>query len=188
MNKCIFRICFWVGLLFLAVGCAPAYNPDVPLGFLTKSRDYMFFCLSLLDSASPLYNQFASRYYYALFSITKVSSVLKHRLHGNLVESHHRVWSTVPSNVRNTFGEDLRKLRNKCDYQYNYNDSESLAAKDRVSRIVLNDDAFDTLIEETRKSVENYYRNVEIGYEKKAKCEKIICSIRDCREKIKKYF
>ena len=82
---------FVFGLLVICSlsGCCEATaNPDVPTGMLSKSRDYLFFCLQIIQGSRPLYNQFASRYYYALFSIAKISSIWKHKHFNNEFETY----------------------------------------------------------------------------------------------------
>lgn len=178
-------------LLVLLGGCmqAPAYyDSAIPFGLLTKSRDYLFFCLSIIDSTKPLYNQVAARYYYAMFSIAKVSSIWKHKKFRGELETHKEVWNVAPHKSRKAFGEDLKRIRTECDYKHDYNDSQSLIVRDELLPIVLDDEAFNELVHDVRRNLNNYYNRVDdcADTDDEQLCLDTLEEIIDCRDCIKR--
>lgn len=148
----------------------------------------MFFCLSIIDSTKPLYNQVAARYYYAMFSIAKVSSIWKHRRFSGELETHKDVWNVAPHESRKVFGEDLKRIRTKCDYKHDYNDSESLIIKNELSPIIKNDAAFNELMDDVRRNVNNYYDGIDDCQDaaNERQCLDVLEEIINCRNSIKR--
>ena len=166
-----------VGIFFFS-GCAETFvDPAVPVGLLSKGRDYLFFCLSIMDSSKPLYNQVAGRYYYAMFSIAKISSIWKHKHFLGEIETHEEVWRVASSEPRKVFGKELKALRTDCDYMPDCNDSSSDRIKIALKPIISDEDV--------RKNLLKYYGVVEPHDGKSEKqCIDIIAEISDCRKKI----
>ena len=181
---------FVFGLLVICSlsGCCEATaNPDVPTGMLSKSRDYLFFCLQIIQDSRPLYNQFASRYYYALFSIAKISSIWKHKHFNNEFETHEEVWKMAPVNVRKLYGEQLKSVRTECDYFYDINDGASDLIKKKLQPIVADDKTFNKLIGDVDDSVSKYYKSIGKGYQShELRCDELLQEIRALRDEIKK--
>lgn len=172
--------------VFLFSGCAEILvDPAVPVGLLSKSRDYLFFCLSIIDSSKPLYNQVAGRYYYAMFSIAKISSIWKHKHFSEEMETHEEVWRVAPSEPRKVFGKELKSLRTDCDYMHDCNDSSSDKIKIALKPIIADDDAYNKLVEDVRENLLKYYEVVEPHDDESEKqCVDIITEISNCRKNI----
>ena len=105
-----FRCIFLIIVVFLLSGCTQAQvDPSIPVGLLSKSRDYLFFCLSIIDSSEPLYNQVAGRYYYAMFSIAKIPSIWKHNHFKGELETHEDVWKVASEGPRKSLEQNLNR-------------------------------------------------------------------------------
>ncbi len=187
--KTLIRIIILCLVSFIYVGCAPEpINPNIPVGLLTKSRDYLFFCISLMDTAKPLYNQIATKYYYAMFSVARVASIWKHQhFHGEL-ETHKDVWDVAHHDARNIFGEDLKEVRTKCDYQYDINNSESEQIKKELQPIVLDDNAFNKLLDDANAAIEKYYKSNRCSSNHMNECIGIMKEISKYRDAVKSKF
>ena len=187
--KTLIRIIILCLVSFIYVGCAPEpINPNIPVGLLTKSRDYLFFCMSLMDTAKPLYNQIAPKYYYAMFSVARVASIWKHQhFHGEL-ETHKDVWDVAHNDARKIFGEDLKEVRTKCDYQYDINNSESEQIKKELQPIVLDDKAFNKLLNDANTAIEKYYKSNRCSSNHINECTGIMEEISKYRDAVKSKF
>lgn len=180
----LIRYVILFGSLFFLSGCTKeGVDPTIPLGLLTKSRDFLFFCLSVIDSSKPLYNQFASRYYYSMFSIAKIISIWKHKHFANELETHEDVWRVMCKNPRKKFGTDLKKIRTKCDYDYKITDSSSESIKDDLLPIILDNTAFEELLDDACNTIDMFYERLQNNNDKE-KCNQIIDEIISCRNNI----
>lgn len=182
----IIRCVFLIITLYFLSGCVQAQvDPTIPVGLLSKSRDYLFFCLSIIDSSKPLYNQVAGRYYYAMFSIAKIPSIWKHKHFNGEMETHEDVWRVVPKEPKTFFGKELKSLRTACDYIPNCNDSSSNDVKTKLLPIVENNTAFEKLVEDTKVCIEKYYRKIgSCDDNSETSCDELLAEISICREKI----
>ena len=181
----LIRFILLFGLLLVLSGCTKeVIDPNIPLGLLTKSRDFLFFCLSIIDSSKPLYNQVASRYYYSMFSIAKIISIWKHKHFSNELETHEEVWRVVKKQPKKLFGTDLKKIRTKCDYDYDISDSSSQDIKNALLPIMMDDNAFSSLLDDARDSIQKFYDKLQNNIEED-KCNQLIDEIVDCRNNIK---
>lgn len=184
--KTLIKIIILCLVSFLYVGCAPEpINPNIPVGLLTKSRDYLFFCLSLIDAAEPLYNQIATKYYYAMFSIARVASIWNHKNFNGKLETHKDVWDIAPHDARKLFGEHLKKVRTECDYQYDINNSESEQIKKELQPIVIDDNAFNKLRDNTNEVIEKYYKSSRCPSDYTDSCISLMKEISKYRDVIK---
>lgn len=175
--------------LLLASSCAgEPLDPSIPYGFLSKSRDYLYFCLSLMDSSRPLYNQFASRYYYAMFSIAKISSIWKHKHFHGESELHEEVWKVTPHEVRKVYGQELKSIRTKCDYLPDFNDSSSECIMAQLVPIVQNAKAFESLVKDVKEILPKYYaRADQSALFNESNCSEIIDCITKLSDEIKQH-
>ena len=126
--------------------------PSVPLGLLTKSRDFLTFCVFLLNDESQYYNHFAVRYYYAMFSLAKINSIKKHKSTIEDSELHVDVWRVNCVEPRKEFGSSLKKVRTMCDYSPDVNDAYNKLLFDRLSPIIANERAYSKLRSDTEKN------------------------------------
>lgn len=182
----IFRCIFLIIAVFFVSGCTQAqFDPSIPVGLLSKSRDYLFFCLSIIDSSEPLYNQVAGRYYYAMFSIAKIPSIWKHKHFKGELETHEEVWRIVSKEPRASFGKELKSLRTACDYMPDCNNSSSDSVKTQLLPIIENNDAFESLVEDTKGCLKKYYRKIEpCDDNSETSCNELLNEISKCREMI----
>lgn len=179
-----FRCVFLIIVVFLLSGCTQAQvDPSIPVGLLSKSRDYLFFCLSIIDSSEPLYNQVAGRYYYAMFSIAKIPSMWKHNHFKGELETHEEVWKVASKGPRKSFGKELKSLRTACDYMHDCNNSSSDSVKTKLLPIIENNDAFEKLVKDTKVCLEKYYRKIEPRDDNsETSCNELLNEIAKCRE------
>lgn len=179
-----FRCICLIIVVFLLSGCTQAQvDPSIPVGSLSKSRDYLFFCLSIIDSSEPLYNQVAGRYYYAMFSIAKIPSIWKHNNFKGELETHEDVWKVASKGPRKSFGTELKSLRTACDYMHDCNNSSSDSVKTKLLPIIENNDAFEKLVEDTKVCLEKYYRKIEPRDDNsETSCNELLNEIAKCRE------
>ena len=119
-----FRLFLLLFALSLCCGCGQfartTLDPTIPYGLLIKCRDFLTFCLFLVDQEKPYYNHIAQRYYYAMLTLASISYQW-HKGHGveyKLIKQHDEVWRLMPHDVKGTYGKDLKGLRTRCDYHY----------------------------------------------------------------------
>lgn len=140
-------------LLFILSGCSqpgPLNSADA-IGLMTKCRDFLSFCLMVLNqpdaNGNVLYNQVISRYYYSLFFLGKVAmdrhqySPKEQRL-----GSHEKVWRRNGQNVQSYYGQQLKELRRKCDYGCSNTDLNPNSYQCDFKNIASNDLPFNELL------------------------------------------
>lgn len=174
------------GLFLLCLsGCAAVTrDPSVPIGLLTKSRDFLVFCIFLLDSSKNCYNQIVSRYYYAMFSIAKLNSLWSRKKNEYFFEKQSDVWAVQTHLPKKVFGEELKKLRVDGDYMPNCNDADTKHFQEGLISIIDQDKSFQELIAKARDVVDKYYPKEDL--ENSEQCKALLDEIEMKNEEIKR--
>ena len=148
------RICVLVGCFLLITSCehAPSYySSRDTIALLTKCKDFMSFCIMILNQPSDVYyNQLSSRYYYAIYMLGRIVSGPRRLFwstEGDNMASHKKVWDSCPDKPKEVFGTELKDLRVKSDYSLDTPDLGHSGYPRLLNEVVGNDDAFNELID-----------------------------------------
>lgn len=187
------RYCSFIRLLCLLLviitvsGCSKAIelsSTDVIL-LLTRCKQFMFFCLTILSHDPPSFNQAASRYYYAMFSLARVIYGQQSRSPFTKESFHVSVWNSFSKTSKEitNFGMGLKRLRERCDYGVKAEDLKPESYKKDFKRAVYNDKVFEELIEE----IQEVYRDFPPAQGHVDQCDQLVEEIDSIRESIKKH-
>lgn len=183
MNK-ILKILFLVIVCICLSGCAQvARDPYVPIGLLTKSREFLVFCLFLVDSGKNYYNQIATRYYYSMFTIAKLNSLWKHKSEGYSFEKQDAVWSVQKHEPKVEYGDKLKRLRVECDYLPEYNEEKFEHFRVELSSILNTAKPFVELMDNAEEVINKYYSDKD--KQLRDRCLDLLSEIRSQNELLK---
>lgn len=166
--KKVFRL-FLVCLtcLFFLSGCGhtTGFSSTEAIGYMTKSRDFLAFCLMVLNQpdevSKAFYNQVISRYYYSMLFLAKVATKDSKSVNHGDGGSHMRVWQQSRKKSYSVYGDGLRSLRVKSDYEYR-SVNDSIKDVESFKTIVTDDKAFKDLMTDVEGVYEDWSNRSEV--------------------------
>ena len=116
------RLAIWsavvVCVAVLVAGCGDDVSiREAPrsVEYFSRSRDFMNSAIVLLNDSRTLWGQSIRSFYYAVFTVARAKD-----LDGLLRDDssiHDKVWSQTVKGARNFFGQTVRRMRNRWDYE-----------------------------------------------------------------------
>jgi uncharacterized protein (UPF0332 family) len=141
-------------------GCAAPTRPITPIeyhNFFVKSGEFLAFCSYLISQESPQLKQVISRLYYSYFLIARAIHIGKTNLYEQI--KHDVVWAQNKVDVRKKYGEDLKRLRTRYDYDPISVDESLEETKSNLRFICDNELVYTTLIEDAKSQLQKVYRH-----------------------------
>jgi hypothetical protein len=112
------------------------------------------------------------RYYYALFSLARIVDGPS-RIFDEKKGSHEVIWESCPKQVKEVYGERLKKKRVAADYGINNLDFNEASYRKELREILKNREAFTCLTDE----VESIYEVKSARPEFVENCDKLMKEI-----------
>lgn len=183
------KILILIAICFSICGCDRATaDPHIAYGLLLKCRDFLSFCLFLTNQEKPYFNHIAQRYYYATLLLASITYQWQKKQGREFVvfSKHEDVWKIMPHNIKQTYGDKLKKLRNRCDYIYDDKFDNSNFRSELYSIVCENPDVFPQLKDKAMKDCEKFFYDMPCCELTKESCQILLEEIEKINIELRK--
>jgi hypothetical protein len=157
------RFGLWLAIFVCVIaltGCGDdvtvRYPSSTPVELFRRVHQFLSVSILLLSEGRSLWGQAISNAYYAALTLARFKS---NDFYGDSSEAfHQQVWAQAPKAARKYFRDELRRLRAKYDYHFDWPSDEG-PAEDLAEFAVKGSAAFAVLIDDTRSVIERRYRD-----------------------------
>lgn len=145
-------------LLFILSGCAaePVVSPREYYNILLLSKDFLAFCIFLINSEPKYHKQIISRIYYCYFTLARYVHIRKTDTLDRV--KHTVIWSQNKVKPRKKYGEFLKKRRVFYDYDFDSMNVTKEELNNDLKFIIENKNAFNELIVDSKKQMIEFYK------------------------------
>ena len=168
----------------LLAGCGDdvtvAYPSSTPVELFRRVHQFLTVSIVLLNEGKTLWGQAISNAYYAALTLARFKS---NSFYGDATEAfHQQVWAQAPKLARKYFRDELRRLRVKYDYHFDWPSDEG-PADDLAEFAAKAPPAFTALFDDTEAVIAKRYRQcADENGEKRETCS--LCDKRACGRKM----
>ena len=174
----------FVIISFSSCAAEESISPHGYYTLLTKSKDFMAFCLYIANEQNPYWGQVISRLYYSYFTLARLVHIAKTCLYEQ--EKHTVIWQQNKKEVRKQFGIELKHLRTYYDYDYHSSIESKDTLRNNLMFILNNRKAFNDLIKDVKEQIPKYYKHEKNKDEWINKCNKELESIIEIQADLEK--
>jgi hypothetical protein len=175
--------CALAAFVALAAACGDdvtVRGPSAPFELFRRVQQFLTISGLLISESRSLWGQGISNAYHAALTLARFKN--RHYYAEATEQFHQQVWSQAPKAARKYFRDELRRLRIKYDYHFDWPSDEG-PTDDLRDFAAKAPRAFDALMTDTAQIIKRRYRGCsDLHNESRKKC--LLCDKDSCERQV----